>query len=63
MQLLWGPRRTRGLALAVDGVLVAAGLALLSQRVPLDRWPAVLDYAALAALEWHRGYWEGLPRS
>jgi glycosyltransferase involved in cell wall biosynthesis len=62
LQLLWWPRQTRAVALAVDGALLAAGLTLLSRRVPVERWPAVLDYAALATREWHRGYLEGLPR-
>jgi hypothetical protein len=47
----------------VDGLAAAAALTLLAQRVPVARWPAVLDYAVLALLEWHRGYLEGLPSS
>jgi glycosyltransferase involved in cell wall biosynthesis len=60
VQLLCLPSRTRPLALALDGLLLAAGLALLAKHVPLDRWPAVLDYAAVATLEWNRGFSEGL---
>jgi glycosyltransferase involved in cell wall biosynthesis len=62
-QLLWVPRRTRWLTAAIDGVFAIGALALLARRVPLDRWPSVLDYARLALVEWHRGYLEGLPRA
>jgi hypothetical protein len=60
-QVMWWPRRTRAIVGLIDGVLLAGGLALLAQRVPVDRWPAVLDYAALAISQWHLGYLEGLP--
>jgi hypothetical protein len=49
------------LAGVLDGALAAATGALLAGRVPVDRWPAVLGYAALAVREWLRGYREGLP--
>jgi hypothetical protein len=62
-QALWLPRRTRWMAGTLDGLLVAAAVSLLARRVPVGRWPAVLDYAGLAMVEWHRGYLEGLPRS
>jgi glycosyltransferase involved in cell wall biosynthesis len=60
-QCLWIGRRTRPLIALADGLLAAGGLAILAGRVPLDRWPAVLDYALLAATQWHLGYLEGLP--
>jgi glycosyltransferase involved in cell wall biosynthesis len=59
LQLLWLPARTRTFAMAVDGLLLGGTLALLAQRVPVERWPAVLDYARIAAVEWNRGYLEG----
>jgi GT2 family glycosyltransferase len=60
LQALWLPRRTRWVVGMLDGAVVAGALAILWRRVPVDRWPAVLDYAWLATREWHLGYLEGL---
>jgi hypothetical protein len=60
LQLLWLPRDTRPLVAVLDGVALAGAVALLAGRVPVDRWPIVLDYARIALVEWHRGYMEGL---
>jgi glycosyltransferase involved in cell wall biosynthesis len=60
-QALWLPRRTRALAAAIDGVVVLGVLGVLASKVPFARWPAVLEYAGLALVEWHRGYLEGMP--
>jgi GT2 family glycosyltransferase len=60
-QMLWVSRRTRLAAAALDGLVALAGVAVLAAHVPARRWPAVASYAALALVEWHRGYLEGLP--
>jgi GT2 family glycosyltransferase len=60
LQLLWIPRRTRSAIAAIDAAATAGVLGLLIQRVPPERWSAVLGYAVLAIVEWNRGYAEGL---
>lgn len=60
LQGLWLPRQTRWLVASLDALALAALGGLLASRVPLSRWPAVLDYALLAVREWHLGYLEGL---
>ena len=62
LQALWLSRRSRPLALAMDGLLAAVAAWLLARKVPLRQWPAVARYAVVALTEWHRGYLEGLPR-
>jgi cellulose synthase/poly-beta-1,6-N-acetylglucosamine synthase-like glycosyltransferase len=52
--------RTRLLAIAIDGTLLAGAAVVLASRVPARQWPAVIRYAAIALTEWHRGYAEGL---
>ncbi len=58
-QSLWLPRRTRRLALLVDGGLAAAVAAAMVTRVPPARRAAALKYATVALREWTRGYLEG----
>lgn len=60
VQLLIFTRRTRPLGLAVDSLLLAGVVALLWQRVPLNRWPAVVRLGLVAMKEWNLGYAEGL---
>jgi len=61
LQGLWLPRQTRWLVASLDALALAGVGVLFARRVPVDRWPAVLDYALLAMREWHLGYLEGLP--
>ena len=58
-QVLWLPRRTRGLAWLVNGGLLAGVLAGMVTRVPPERRAAALKYATIAVREWTRGYLEG----
>ena len=59
-QALWIPRRTRGLAAALDGALALGAVGLLITRVPPERRAAVLKYASIAVREWTLGYAEGM---
>ncbi len=58
-QLLWLPVRTRATIALVDGAAISAAGALLAARVPVADWPAVMRYAAVAAVEWNRGFLTG----
>jgi GT2 family glycosyltransferase len=50
--------RRRGLVMAIDAALVLGGWASLARAVPVRLWPAVLRLAAVALVEWHRGFLE-----
>lgn len=55
-QVLWLPRATRPAVAVADGIAIAAGATLVAARVPARQWGPVLRYAAIALIEWHRGY-------
>jgi len=59
-QVLWLNRSTRPVVAFVDSAIVVAAAAVLALRVPARLWAPVARYAAIAVVEWNRGYAEGL---
>jgi len=60
-QLLSLNRSMRPVVAVADGALVAAAATILAVRVPPRLWVPVARYAAVAVVQWNRGYMEAPP--